>query len=81
LSVFSQEKLSTLEDFRQMVKLDNKGLTSTFLERARMPCGDFAKLAASMESLSDCESPCFNVSNDVALPAIEEVTNNEKNTE
>jgi len=59
-----------------MVKLDNKGLTCTFLERANMPCGDFTKLVAAAQSLSDCDSPCFNTMTKVAEPQSGKVTTN-----
>ena len=46
--VFQREKL-TLENFIKMVQMDQAGLTSTFLKRCKMSCGDFAQLVSCFE--------------------------------
>jgi len=40
-AVFLREKL-TLDNFIKLVQMDQSGLTSTFLKRCKMTCGDFA---------------------------------------
>mmetsp|Transcript_12400 Transcript_12400/g.14741 ORF Transcript_12400/g.14741 Transcript_12400/m.14741 type:complete len:93 (+) Transcript_12400:24-302(+) len=47
-SVFIREKL-TLENFVKLVQMDQAGLTSTFLKRCKMSCGDFAELVVAYE--------------------------------
>ena len=47
-SVFQREKL-TLENFVKLVQMDQSGLTSTFLKRCKMSCGDFAELVTCYE--------------------------------
>ena len=47
-AVFTREKL-TLENFIKLVMMDQAGLTSTFLKRCKMSCGDFAQLVTCYE--------------------------------
>jgi len=51
--VFTAEKICSLSAFRQFLKVNNSGLTSTFLERTQMPCGDFLKLQLAALNLPD----------------------------
>ena len=46
--VVQREKL-TLENFVKLVEMDQSGLTSTFLKRCKMSCGDFAELVMAYE--------------------------------
>ena len=46
--VVLKEKL-TLENFAKLVEMDQSGLTSTFLKRCKMSCGDFAELVIAYE--------------------------------
>ena len=47
-AVFTREKL-TLDNFVKMIQMDQAGLTSTFLKRCKMSCGDFAQLVTCYE--------------------------------
>lgn len=47
-AVFLREKL-TLDNFVKLVQMDQAGLTSTFLKRCKMSCGDFAQLVTCYE--------------------------------